>query len=154
MVVRVSTHSYSPLSFHPGVPGRKLPLLTTAAGRAYFSFAPDNERQVLLEILRAMDCEDARMARDEAVIGNLVRETRRQGYGLNRGEWRAKLKFGGIAVPLLHRGQLVACINVVFLNSAVPKGEAEHRLAARLRLTANEIEAKFEAEHLALSGGR
>src|SRR5690606_18664233 len=52
LVVRESTHQFSPLSFHTGALGANIPLLRTAAGRVYLAFCADDERELTLELLR------------------------------------------------------------------------------------------------------
>lgn len=147
MVVRASTHAYSPLSFHPGVPGRRLPLLSTGAGRAYLSFCPDNEFAILMEMLQAHDGRGGELAAKSDYVESIRHTTRRQGFGLNRGEWALKQKFGGIAVPIRHKSRVLACINIVYLTGAVHAGEAENALARQLKEAGAEIESRFALEH-------
>ena len=45
MVIRESTHRFSPLSFHRAMVGQSLPMLLTAAGRAFFSHCQDEQRE-------------------------------------------------------------------------------------------------------------
>ena len=40
MMIRESTHRFSPLSFHRAMVGQTIPMLLTAAGRAYFAHCP------------------------------------------------------------------------------------------------------------------
>jgi IclR family mhp operon transcriptional activator len=49
MVVRETTHRFSRLSFHRAMVGRRLPLLLTASGLTWLAFAPDHERQAMIE---------------------------------------------------------------------------------------------------------
>ena len=51
MRIRETTHRFSPLSFHRDMVRRRLPLLSTAAGRAYLAFCPEDERTDLLSRL-------------------------------------------------------------------------------------------------------
>src|SRR5690606_36948360 len=53
VVVRLTTRPSSRLSCHPGMPGRRLPVLTTAAGRTYFAFASAAARDTMLNMLKA-----------------------------------------------------------------------------------------------------
>jgi IclR family mhp operon transcriptional activator len=145
MVVRASTRSYSPLSFHSGMPGRRMPLLTTAAGRAYLAFAPEEEQKVLLEILRGRSDVDATHAKDAHFIRTLISETRQRGYALNQGEWNMEPKFGGVAVPLKFQDRVLACLNVIFLVRAVKDEAALTAVASELLAHARIIERDFAA---------
>jgi IclR family mhp operon transcriptional activator len=143
MVVRVSTRSYSPLSFHPGMPGRRMPLLTTAAGRAYLAFAPEQEQKLLLDMLRERTDTNAAHAQDARFIRTLLSETRQRGYALNRGEWDVEPRFGGVAVPLKFQDRVLACLNVIFLGSAVKDEAALSGIASELLAHASIIEQAF-----------
>ncbi|RJF95078.1 IclR family transcriptional regulator domain-containing protein [Noviherbaspirillum saxi] len=145
MVVRASTRPYSPLSFHSGMPGRRMPLLTTAAGRAYLAFAPEEEQKVLLDMLRERSDIDAVPAKDAHFIRTLLSETRQRGYALNRGEWNAEPKFGGVAVPLKFQDRVLACLNVIFLIRAVKDESALSAIASELLAHAKIIEQGFAA---------
>lgn len=144
MVVRLSTRSYSPLSFHPGMPGRRLPLLTTAAGRAYLAFAPPQEQELLCEMIRNGDGPDAELARNPRVVQTLLKQTLNRGYGINRGDWVAEPKFGAVAVPLRYQDRVIACINVIYLNAAVKDQPMVDAIVKTLLKHARVIEKSFE----------
>lgn len=143
MVVRASTRSFSPLSFHPGMPGRRLPLLTTAAGRAYLAFAPAQEQQAILSLLSERDDASGQHARDPRFVDTLIRQTRNRGYALNHGEWGEEPKFGGIAVPLRAHDRVVACLNVIFLLRGVKDEAGLQGILGPLQANARAIEEDF-----------
>lgn len=145
MVVRSSTRLYSRLSFHPGMPGRCLPMLSTAAGRAYFAFAPVEERSALLDMLRSREDEQAIQAKDEKFVRSVVQQTREQGYATSIGEWSVEPKFGGIAVPLRKKTEVLAALNVIFLSRAVKEQGAMTRLVAALKAAGEDIEQQLAA---------
>lgn len=149
LVVRTSTRLYSPLSFHPGMPGRRVPLLTTAAGRALLAWSPPEEVEVLLQMLRARGDAGSALASNRDYIALVVRETRARGYAVNRGEWSEEKKFGGVAVPLRHEGRVLAILNVVFLLRAVTKEKDIAALGTTLAETGRRIEAGFGESRLA-----
>lgn len=145
LVVRTSTRLYSPLSFHPGMPGRRVPLLTTAAGRALLAYSPAEEVEVFLQMIRARGDASAALAANKDYIKVIVRETRERGFGVNRGEWSDEKKFGGVAVPLRHEGRVLAVLNVVFLLRALPKSSDIDALGVTLVDAGRRIEADFAA---------
>ena len=53
MEIRAATHHLSPLSFHRGVIGRRLPMLLTSMGRAYLAFSSDVVRERTLDLIAA-----------------------------------------------------------------------------------------------------
>jgi IclR family mhp operon transcriptional activator len=142
LVVRNSTAAYSPLSFHPGMPGRHLPLLSTAAGRAYLAFCPEEERLTLLSMLRErMDDEDGQVQWGK--LAHVLEETRSRGFAINAGEWLVEKKFGGIAVPVRGSGKVLACINIIYLLRGMPVARAIETLLPALRATAASVESEL-----------
>lgn len=143
MVVRYSTRAYSPLSFHPGMPGRKMPLLTTAAGRAYFAFASEATRSTLLSMVRQQEGPDAlSLHLSDTYIDRLVQQVRANGYASNFGEWTDEPKFSAYAAPICHHGEAIICLNVVFLSSAL------NSQAKRTELTQALLDATQSIERL------
>ena len=120
LVVRDTTHPSSPLSFSTGAFGAHLPILRTAVGRAYLAFCPDEERDVLLRMIRERDDEQGAKARDPRYVRRLVESTRARGYSINeRGEGVGQGKFGVIAVPIRSKERVLGCMNIVFLLRAI-----------------------------------
>lgn len=143
MVVRYSTRAYSPLSFHPGMPGRKMPMLTTAAGRAYFAFASDATRATLLNMIRQQEATSSTALLDSHSITRMVDKVRQNGYASNLGEWQDEPKFSAYAAPISHQGEAMICLNVVFLSSALDSQIKRDALAQELLDTAQSIEALY-----------
>ena len=142
MVVRASTRSYSRLSFHPGLPGRRLPMLRSAAGRAYFANIPAEEREALLSVLRSRDDAEGEYARQAAVVRDLVANTQRKGFASNEGEWSEEPTFGGLAVPVYLGGQVAACLNVIYLLRALKASEDVRSIVSALQAAAGRIGQK------------
>lgn len=96
MIIRETTHRFSQLSFHRSMVGRRLPILLTASGRAYFALCPDGEREDILDMLRsgAGGDEQKALASSDALVRNLVRRVRADGFGSNHGDWTAQNKIG------------------------------------------------------------
>lgn len=141
MIIRETTHRFSPLSFHRAMVGRRLPMLLTAAGRAYFAFCGNAERESLLDLLRRGEEEQALLARDETFIRKLVEQARRDGFATNQGDWQSQKKIGAVAVPILHQGKALGSLNVIYLNKAVSPAEAVQRFVPPLQQAAAKIMA-------------
>ncbi|MDX3894414.1 DNA-binding transcriptional regulator [Pusillimonas sp.] len=147
MRVRETTHRFSPLSFHRVMVGRRLPMLLTAAGRAYIGHCADEEREQILKLLRAGEDEQARLASDPAYLKNLLARVRADGYGTNDGEWNHNLekgKIGAVAVPIIQHGHAVACLSVIYLLRAVRREDAVARYVPALRDAVARIEAGLQ----------
>lgn len=152
MVVRLSTRPYSRLSFHPGMPGRRMPVLTTAAGRAYIAYASDAARNAILDMLKGRP--ELPAAFDQRTARAMIEQVQRQGYAKNSGEWPEEPKFGAYAVPIRNtNGEAMVSLNVVFLKSAVTQPDAQDALLADLLETARQIEQAYAAQSQAVHPG-
>lgn len=148
MIIRETTHRFSPLSFHRAMVGRRLPMLFTAAGRAYFGMCPDTEREDMLDLLRtgAGGELQQRFASDDAFIRNLVRQTRDNGFGSNHGDWQDQRKIGAVAVAIPSEGRVLASLNVIYLDQAVSPAEAVRRFVPPLHDAAAQIAAAISTK--------
>ena len=140
MVVRSSTRAYSHLSFHSSLPGRRMPVLQTAAGQAYFSFMTKTEQALILELLAEKEDIYSDIAKDQDFVTKLVSQTLQRGYGVNNGEWKDEPKFGAIAFPIMKDDKVIACINCIYLISAVKKLKNLQFLVDNMKAGKNRIE--------------
>lgn len=148
MIIRETTHRFSPLSFHRAMVGRRLPMLLTAAGRAYFAMCGEAEQEEVLELLRsgAGGEQQQAMAKNDALVRALIRRVREDGYGSNYGDWSAQAKIGALAVPVRAGGSVRGSLNVIYLNRAISQKEAELKFLPELRQAAEQISAAIQAE--------
>src|SRR5438876_870384 len=72
MLVRETTDHRSPLAIERFSPGVRLPLLTTAAGRAHLAFCPVEQRESLLEILRRSTNEVDKLAHNRPELDKIL----------------------------------------------------------------------------------
>lgn len=140
MVVRNSTRPYSRLSFHSAIPGRRMPVLKTAAGRAFLAFVSQQERELILQLLQDKQDAYSSYAHDATYIQKIVYETHVRGYGINSGDWEDEPKFGAIAFPIIKHGEVIACLNCVYLLSAVQKLNNFQHLVETMKLGQQKIE--------------
>jgi IclR family mhp operon transcriptional activator len=138
MVIRETTHRFSPLSFHRSMVRVRMPLLTTASGRAYLAFCPDEERRQLLQLLAGSPATAATV-RNRPFVDRMVETVRAAGFATNDGEWAQEPKIAALAVPIFGPGQVVGCLNVVFLRRAMSIGQAQLRYLPHLRAAAEKI---------------
>jgi IclR family mhp operon transcriptional activator len=148
MIIRETTHRFSPLSFHRAMVGRRLPMLLTAAGRAYFAHCSQTEQEEILELLRAGAGgeEQQGLARNDALVRALIKRVREEGYGGNNGDWTAQAKIGALAVPVFAHGVVRGSLNVVYLSRAVSLAEAERKYLPELQRAALDIGAVLETD--------
>ncbi|RIX71264.1 IclR family transcriptional regulator domain-containing protein [Acidovorax cavernicola] len=140
MHIRRSTQPYSPLSFHPGTPGRLLPMLSTAAGKAYLAFSSDLTRQAVLDLLARsgqwnLDAQRARQHLDQELADTVAR-----GYSMNLGDWQLEPRFGALAVPLKYQGNVSLCLSVTFVKNVFEQRQAAQQMASALLRCRDDIE--------------
>lgn len=143
MLVRETTHRFSPLSFHRAMIRQRMPILFTAVGRAYLSWCSDEERQQILGLLAAGDDEQARFAKNRVLVSQMLEKIRLRGFATNEGEWSAQQKIAAIALPIRHSRSILGCINIIFLKKALTVSEAAERYLPDLRAAIAKIEGRL-----------
>ncbi|MFL6662149.1 MAG: DNA-binding transcriptional regulator [Rhizobacter sp.] len=139
MIVRESTHRMSLLSQHRATIGIRIPILVSAIGRAWLAWCAEEEREATLAILRNRTDGIGKVANDTAYVKQVLRETRRRGYALNRGEWLKEASVTAIAFPIRVGEHAVAAINLVLQRDVVSDREIATRYVPLLRSLADEI---------------
>ncbi|WP_085909271.1 IclR family transcriptional regulator domain-containing protein [Kiloniella majae] len=128
MLIRETTHKFSPLSNHRSMVGVRWPVLSSSLGRAFFCYSDEKTRASILRVLKASNDPADRVAKDQTHVANLVRVTRERGYAQSVDETAQGIS--SIARPVFYRGQVVASINMVFFSSALsPKVAADKHLS-------------------------
>ena len=142
MLVRETTHRFSPLSFHRAMIRQRMPILFTSAGRAWLAFCPEQERQQVLNLIRQGDDAQATLARNDKLVAGIIDKVRAQGYANNDGEWSSQEKISALAVPVFsHEDKVIATVNVVFLRKALGLAEAAQQFVPQLQAAAANIRA-------------
>jgi len=139
MVVRESTHQMSLLSQHRATIGIRIPMLASSLGRAWLAWCADEERNATLSLLRRRTDAIGAVARDEPYVRRVLRETRRRGYALNKGELRSEPSVTAVAFPVRRGQHAIGAINLVLQNNAVSDREIATRYAPLLCNLADEI---------------
>lgn len=143
MVIRETTHRFSRLSFHRSMVGRRLPLLMTATGRAYFACCPPAEREELIELMISREDEQSVLAADRRFVDRLVEHTLAKGYGENNSHWGLERKIAAIAIPVIHHEQVMGCLNLVYIAKAMPIEEAARRYLPAMQGVVRQIQAQL-----------
>lgn len=139
MIVRESTHRVSMLSQHRATIGIRIPMLVSSLGRAWLTWCADDEREATLTLLRNRTDTLGEMARDDSYVKRIVRETRRRGYAVNKGEWAAEASVTAIGFPVRIGEHAIGAINLVLQSNVVSDREIATRYVPLLRTLADEI---------------
>lgn len=145
MVIRDTTHGDTPLSIDRNMVGRNLPLLGSATGLAYITFAPAAERALLLELLaRSEEPEDA-VAQRPHEVRRLITATRKRGYGARHGGiiWPHT---GAIALPVRLGDRVLGCVSAIWMARFIPLEDGVARCLEALRETRALIEADLQVQ--------
>ncbi len=80
MMIRETTDRQSPLALEQYRAGVRVPMLGSAAGRAYLAYCAGPQRDALLELLSRSPLPEDRLARSRVEVERLLNETRTQGF--------------------------------------------------------------------------
>ena len=118
-------------------PGSRIPMATTAMGRAYIASVPPDEREQLLAELQSR--YDADWPSIRGGVHAAVEALERDGYCSSLGEWQKDIH--GIAVPIAApQGQPLYVLNLGGPAYALPEQELRERLAPRLVALGRQVE--------------
>jgi len=141
-----STHRFSPLSFHRGATQMRIPYLSSAAGRAYFSFCGKGEQDQILHILKQSGDWQAKLASDPVFIDNLVRTVQARGYSTNFSEWEAEKKVGAVAMPIFRHDRVVGSLTIIFLAHVLNPDQAIHTFLDPLKAAVSSISTQLNQD--------
>ncbi len=142
MMIRETTDRQSPLALEHYGAGVRVPLLASAAGRAYLAYCPAPQRESLLELLARSSLPEDRLARSRAEVERILNETRSQGYGMSQRARRVSEEIS-LAVPVKVKERVLAVISVRFAATAVPLKTAVEQFLPKMRDVAQKIEREF-----------
>jgi IclR family transcriptional regulator, mhp operon transcriptional activator len=141
MIVRESTHRASLLSRHRATIGIRIPMLVSALGRAWLAWCTEEEREATLARLCGRSDAFGEQARNGSWVRQVLRDTRRRGYAVNRGEWLDEAGVVAVAFPIRRDGHAIGAINLVLQPQVVSERDISTRLAPLLRNLAEQISA-------------
>jgi IclR family transcriptional regulator, mhp operon transcriptional activator len=142
MLIRETTHPASSLSIDYGMVGRRLPILRTAAGRAYLAFCPDNERRAIIDMLNHSAAPEDQF--DARRLTVLLRGIRASGHAMQDREINPKTS--GISVPILG-SRVLGSVSMIWIASALTLDEAAQRYQQSLQTLAARIADGAERRH-------
>jgi IclR family mhp operon transcriptional activator len=142
VIVRYSTIVDSPISpFHSTI-GVKLSLGRRALGLAYLAFCPEDERALLMEIMRNSSDPENHFKTPRR-LDEIIEQTRRNGYA-QRDRDVAPRSSDTLAMPLRLGERVLATFGVTYFRSALRPSDLEDALVEPLRATVETIERELE----------
>jgi IclR family mhp operon transcriptional activator len=142
MMIRETTDRQSPLALEQYSAGVRVPMLSSAAGRAYLAFSAAAQRDALLESLARSSLPEDRLARNRTEVERLLNETRTQGFGMSHRARRISEETS-LAIPVRAKERILATVTVRYAATAVPLRTAIEQFLPKMREVAREIESHF-----------
>ena len=127
--------------------GSRLPVMTTAFGRAHLAFCDDAERDAALARLRQSPDPHNWLARNEKATAALLEATRRRGYAICDREYGRTIRC--VAMAIMVEGQVAGCINMMAMSNSMTMRQVERAFVPPLSTAAAGI-----ARALGSGGGR
>lgn len=150
MIIRETTHRFSPYSVHRSMIGKHRPTLRTAMGRAVIAAASEEERDLMLRIIAQSDQPDASEAREKGYVRALVEETQAQGYASAVGLVDSHI--GAIGIAIRSPVNVAGALNLVFFRTAMTPADAAERYLPFMRECVASIEAQLALLDLGTGG--
>ncbi|MDP1749747.1 MAG: IclR family transcriptional regulator C-terminal domain-containing protein [Reyranella sp.] len=133
--IRHSTAPESPMSFEGAGLNLRRPVLTSALGRAWLAFCPDEERRNILRDIGGLT------RRQEATLGQVLERVRRDGYAFTQPPRPTRIH--GIAVAIRQEsgaaGRVMGSLSMRFPSSAMTEEEVGARFGRQLQQLARAI---------------
>jgi IclR family transcriptional regulator, mhp operon transcriptional activator len=142
MMIRETTDRQSPLALEQVGAGVRVPMLASAAGRAYMAFCSTPQRDALLEILARSALPEDRLARNRLEVERLLSETRAQGFGMAHRARRVSEETS-LAIPVRAKDRIIATVTVRYAASAVALQTAVEQFLPKMREVAEKIETQL-----------
>ncbi|MDP9089285.1 MAG: helix-turn-helix domain-containing protein [Pseudomonadota bacterium] len=142
MMIRETTDRQSPLALEQYCAGVRVPMLGSAAGRAYLAFCPAPQRDAMLELLARSSLPEDRVARNRSEVERLLSETRAQGFGMAQRARRVSQETS-LAIPVRAKDTILATVSVRYAATAVPLRTAMEQFIPKMREVAQKIEMQF-----------
>lgn len=145
MMIRETTDMQSPLALEQYGSGIRVPMLTSAAGRAYLAYCTPPQREALLELLARSSAPEDRLVRSRAEVEHILNETRTQGYGMAQRARRVSEEIS-LAIPVRSKDRVLATVSVRYAATAVPLRTAVDQFLPKMRDAVAKIEQEFSAK--------
>jgi len=145
MMIRETTDMQSPLALEQYGAGIRVPMLTSAAGRAYLAYCTPPQREALLELLARSSAPEDRLVRSRAEVEHILNETRTQGYGMAQRARRVSEETS-LAIPVRSKDRVLATVSVRYAATAVPLRTAVDQFLPKMRDAVAKIEQEFNAK--------
>ncbi|MDX2224393.1 MAG: helix-turn-helix domain-containing protein [Rhodospirillaceae bacterium] len=140
MLIRLVTDHASPLALNRSRPGREVPMIETASGLLYLALTTEEIRSGIMDIIRdKMGAASLRAHHFE--IRKVFAAARRDGFVFLPS---VDDKRTSAAVPLRFQGNIIGCLSMRYITSALSQRAVIERYLHKIRKTAAGIESRLQ----------
>jgi IclR family transcriptional regulator, mhp operon transcriptional activator len=147
VLIRESTHPFSPFSVHRSMVGRRRSLINSALGRAILVASSPALRREMLEMTASLVEEDALLAKDRRFIDDIISQTKRDGHASSVGGTESGIS--AIALPIQGGGPVLGSLNLIFFSTSMTPEVAARRYLVSMKNAVTEIERRWSAANTA-----
>lgn len=147
VLIRESTHPFSPFSVHRSMVGRRRSLVRSALGKAILAASAPALRREMLDLTASLVEEDAALAKDRRFIDDTLSQTKRDGYASSVGGSEAGISAIALAIP--GGGPVLASLNLIFFSSSMTPEAAAKKYLPNMKAAVREIERRWSAANKA-----
>jgi IclR family mhp operon transcriptional activator len=141
VVVQYSTIAQSPLSLLHSSLNMRLSLVSRALGRAYLAFCPEDEQDIILNLLKRSAAPEDLAAGSREAVKAMLRETLQRGYATRNPAVRPVSNT--LAVPIFENRHVVASLGLTWFSSALSPKDAQKSFYPLLRNASKKIELRL-----------
>ncbi len=128
--------------------GSRIPILTSAMGRAYLAALPESERMALMEELRPL--YGAEWHSLQGAMMQSLRDLHTLGFCVSLGEWQKDIH--GAAAPIRSASGRIYAVNLGGPAHLLPEDRLRAELGPRVRDIARQIEVTMRPPTIPISG--
>jgi IclR family mhp operon transcriptional activator len=133
LVIQVATHRLSPFALTQLRVGSKFDIITSHSAWMIVAFMADDEREALLERLRA----NPRFTPSLQMVREPIAEIQRRGFSINPAH---NSRQSIVCVPVFINGQAKACLIMQYITTAMSRKKIESDFVPTLKALAADIE--------------
>jgi IclR family transcriptional regulator, mhp operon transcriptional activator len=141
VLIRESTHPFSPFSINRSMVGRRRSLVRSALGKAILAASPPRLRSEMLDITASLVPGDAGLATDRRFIEDALFRTNEDGYASSVGGSEAGIS--AIALAIRGGGPVIGSLNLIFFSSSMTPEVAARKYLPNMKAAVKEIERQW-----------
>ncbi|RXJ69487.1 hypothetical protein CS022_23725 [Veronia nyctiphanis] len=144
-----STRSSAPFVLNRDAVGYRPAFLYSAVGRTYLAFCSESERDDIINGLKSKGGKEGRLVSDKQWLDRIISDTATNGYGQRvPGYWGVAStegrKIEAIAVPVIHKGKVIACLSAAWPENSVDLNEIRDSILPNLNDAASRLSEKLK----------